>query len=138
MYHEKQEYNPRVKRRKRKKWLKDGAFMQQKRAELTKRPTGSEIEFRKKLAELGIEHVFQWGLFHKGFRGIADFYIEKYNLVVEVDGGYHISHEQRIKDLIRDKVLRQNMRHKVLRLDNREARNISLKELRYLIEFKAA
>ena len=58
--------------------------------------------------------------------------------MVEVDGGYHTSHEQKIKDLIRDKVLRENMRHRVLRLDNREARNIDLDELRRLIEFKAA
>ncbi len=127
-----------TRRRKVKKRLNKREFLDEAIRRLRATPTGSEVEFGKKLDELGIKHIFQWEFEHKGYCGIADYYLQAYNLVIEVDGGYHTNIDQTEKDVVRDEVLRKHMKHRVLRLENGNAREIDLKELRYLVEFKAA
>ncbi len=39
---------------------------------------------------------------------IADFYCHKYHLIIEIDGGYHESEEQKKKDYERTKLLEEN------------------------------
>ncbi|SNR75792.1 Very-short-patch-repair endonuclease [Lutibacter agarilyticus] len=53
---------------------------------------------------------------------IVDFYIHKYNLVIEVDGEYHDKQEQIIKDKERTNFLEFNGL-KVIRFKNKEVEN---------------
>ena len=53
---------------------------------------------------------------------IADFYCHKYKLIIEIDGDYHLSEEQTIKDDERTKVLNENG-IKVIRFLNEEIEN---------------
>lgn len=50
---------------------------------------------------------------------IADFYCHKYQLIIEIDGGYHLSAEQKIKDEERTKMLEFNDLQ-VIRFTNEE------------------
>lgn len=50
---------------------------------------------------------------------ILDFYCHKHRLAIEIDGGYHLSNEQRIKDRRRDEDL-QSFGVKVIRITNEQ------------------
>jgi very-short-patch-repair endonuclease len=58
------------------------------RLKLISRATPQEIIFRDFLESKGISFIFQKG-FLSPFHRIVDFYIKKYRLIVEIDGGYH-------------------------------------------------
>lgn len=53
---------------------------------------------------------------------IADFYFKRYNLIVELDGGYHYTNKQKIKDDIRSMHLRR-AGYFILRFDNSRVSN---------------
>lgn len=53
---------------------------------------------------------------------IADFYCHKCRLIIEIDGEYHFSDDQRIKDEERTKMLEFNDLH-VIRFTNEEVEN---------------
>lgn len=53
---------------------------------------------------------------------IADFFIPKFNLIIELDGGYHSTPEQKRKDYIRDENIK-NSNYYILRIDNEEVFN---------------
>lgn len=53
----------------------------------------------------------------------ADLFIKKYGLIIEVDGGYHSTVEQREKDLQRDKEIWDKKRIVTLRVNNQEILN---------------
>lgn len=57
-----------------------------------------------------------------GFHRV-DFYSKKYNLVIEVDGGYHLTKEQQYKDLDREGTLFLKGVKKILRFTNEEVLN---------------
>lgn len=50
----------------------------------------------------------------------ADLFIKKYGLIIEVDGGYHSTAEQKEKDLQRDKEIWDKKRILTLRVNNQE------------------
>jgi very-short-patch-repair endonuclease len=52
---------------------------------------------------------------------IVDFYCKPLNLVIEVDGGYHFTPEQRVKDLHRQQIL-ESMGMQFLRFHDNEVR----------------
>lgn len=54
----------------------------------------------------------------KGVKRIADFYFPNVNIIVEIDGGYHNTSEQRIEDEKRENELRENFNVRILRLTN--------------------
>lgn len=53
----------------------------------------------------------------------ADIYIKKYGLIIEVDGGYHSSPDQRIKDIQRDEEVWKEKQIITLRFTNDEIEN---------------
>lgn len=135
----------RVKRQSFRKWRhkdtnrmvsREKTFIAKKIPELQRRATGAEIELKRKLDQLGIKYEFQWAFYYRGYAGIADFYLPEYNLIIEVDGGYHCKEEQRIKDRIRDQVCADNLGKPILRLVNEYAISVELSELKRLIEQK--
>lgn len=58
------------------------------RRELIEKATKQELIFKKYLEDNKIKFIFNKG-FLKPFHRIVDFYIKKYRLIVEIDGGYH-------------------------------------------------
>lgn len=51
---------------------------------------------------------------------IADFYLPYYNLIIEIDGGYHNEVEQIEKDKIRDITIRKKLKCKIFRFKNND------------------
>ena len=88
------------------------------RAELLRRLTPSEIEFKNLLDENSIKYVMQKGFCTKGLSCIVDFYIPKYKCCVEIDGGYHKTPEQRAKDNIKNHYLTKIRNFRLIRIDN--------------------
>lgn len=68
--------------------------------ELRSKPTRTEKLVGKYLVERGIYFIFQKGFF-KPFHRIADFYLPKRKIIIEVDGKYHNNklEKDRQKDL---------------------------------------
>jgi very-short-patch-repair endonuclease len=66
-------------------------------AQLRKQATPAENLFRAHLAALGLPYRFQHGFFKPRYR-IVDFYLPQQNLVVEIDGRYHDTETDRMRD----------------------------------------
>lgn len=70
------------------------------------KPTEAELVLMAELRKGKIKFVFQKGFISGDFYCIVDFYLPKpHKLVIEVDGGYHATPEQKRKDWARDKYL---------------------------------
>lgn len=71
------------------------------RKQLKKKATKAELIFKKYAESLNYKVMFQKG-FVTPFSRIADFYIPKYSLIIEIDGGYHkdIKAKDDFKDLM--------------------------------------
>jgi len=93
------------------------------RKKLIKRATPSELKFKKFLDENNIRYMFQKG-FLKPFHRIVDFYIPKYKLIIEIDGGYHINTKK--KDDFKDRMWG---RFKTLRILNNQVSDDSYIEI---------
>lgn len=122
------------KRRKRPEKLSKWAFLTKKAGEFRKRPTGAEAIFGRKLQELGIEFTFQYPFLFKGLGGIADFYLPEYELIVEIDGGYHLNTDQKCTDDVKDFIYKSKLKKNVLRLTNNQAIYLSIEQIGVLIE----
>jgi len=91
---------------------------------LRKNPTNTEklmnIQLTKSFGKASF--IFQKGFFFKkhNFFYITDFYFPKQNLVVEIDGGYHRSTEQKEKDYQREKTLKRAFHVEILRFTNEQ------------------
>jgi very-short-patch-repair endonuclease len=71
-------------------------------------------------------------IYEKPIYYIVDFYIPSSNLIIEIDGGYHKSDRQRIKDFYREEnILRQG--YNVLRFDNNMVGKLNYKDLKVFI-----
>ena len=102
---------------------KDQRFYQSRcskfRAELLSRQTPSELKFAKMLQEHEIAFIPQKGFTSQGMTCIVDFYLPKYKLCIELDGGYHFEQEQIKKDENRDYYLTKIRRFAVARIPNK-------------------
>lgn len=85
-------------------FLKDKA--NEFRADLIKNQTQSEMQFKIVLKELGITYEFQKIFFYKKSFYIVDFYLPSHGVALEIDGGYHNTKEQKLKDKIRSRDLK--------------------------------
>ena len=94
------------------------------RNKLISNATSSELLFKKFLDNNNISYSFQKVIFVsvdcKQKFYIADFYFKKYNLIVELDGGYHYTNEQGLKDDERTINLRRS-EYFILRFDNKRS-----------------
>jgi len=97
--------------------------------ELKKRPTPAELRFKailKTCTCLDFGFEFQKPFYNReeGEGYIADFYLPRYRLIFEIDGGYHDNPEQTEKDKRRDKWFEKN-RCLVVRVENEQTENIN-------------
>ncbi len=100
-----------------------------RKAELIEKATPSELIIKQKLEELSIRYFFQKAFIAGDFYCIADFYIPKpYKVVIEVDGGYHQTEEQKRLDWAKDKYLR-GRKIKVVRINNEDVITADLQVL---------
>ena len=118
-----------------KHWLKNGkkqskkkvkiapfhfAKMQEYKDALIQRATEHEKIFMEILEYYNIEYVFQKMFISDKVSCIADFYLPKYNLVIEIDGLYHkYVKSQRIRDNIKDRFYISRGKN-ILRLTNEQ------------------
>ena len=69
----------------------------------------------------GIRYEFQKPLLKRKDFYIVDFFLKDYATVVEVDGGYHFTEEQQMKDAARtEAILRKDRYARVVRFKNEE------------------
>ena len=91
------------------------------RKELVSKATGAELKFKQFLDKNMVAYRFQKIVYVsidcKQKFYIADFFFKQYNLIVELDGGYHNTPDQKIKDDMRTMHLRRSG-YFVLRFDN--------------------
>ena len=66
--------------------------------ELLERATAAEREFKNIMERAGVSCKFQNIMRHTGSFSIVDFFLPQYNAVIEIDGGYHDTPEQSVKD----------------------------------------
>ena len=95
------------------------------RADLIKNQTLSEKKFKLILKELNIKYEFQKIFYTEKSFYIADFYLNDYNIVIEIDGGYHNTVEQKEKDSKRTKALIKEI-DGLYRVKNEAVENIEL------------
>lgn len=92
------------------------------RCELLAHTTDAEAAASKILTKLNIPHILQHRIYTGRKVYYADIYIPKYKLILEIDGGYHYTQEQKRKDTNRSAGIRRLGYH-IFRLSNKEARN---------------
>lgn len=108
---------------------KSTAIAEEYRATLITNQTEAEKKTKIILKLLKIEYTFQKIFFYKNQEGFtrfyfADFYLPKYNMILEVDGGYHNTREQKIEDSKRTAILKVINKVKgVIRIKNEEVDN---------------
>ena len=85
---------------------------------LRERATPAERRFRGFLCHAKIKFKFQRAFIKKGGFVIADFYIPSKKLVIEIDGGYHLTPAQQSKDKWKDKYLIDNYGIDTMRFTN--------------------
>lgn len=90
------------------------------RKSLIKNQTQAEMQFKIVLKELGISYDFQKIFFYKKSFYIVDFYLPSFGIALEIDGGYHNTKEQRLKDKIRSKDLKIIGITSILRFKNED------------------
>lgn len=95
------------------------------RLSLRRKPTHPEKEIRKFLKAHEIKIKFQHIIFIKDSDlivrfYIADFYIPKYNLIIEIDGLYHFDKDQQEKDKMRTSALKR-AGYNIIRFNNNQA-----------------
>lgn len=94
---------------------------------LRKEPTISELAFKKRLENLGINFIFQKCFIAGDNYCIVDFYLPKpFKLVIEVDGPYHDLKCQKSRDRNRDYYLTKTRGFKVLRIKNDDVDTVDL------------
>ena len=95
------------------------------RSDLIKNQTPSEARLKVILRLMGIKYEFQKIYYTKKSFYVADFYLTEHDIVIELDGGYHNTQEQKKKDSIRTKELKNDVRA-VFRMTNNAVENVEL------------
>lgn len=80
-----------------------------------RKPTPAELHLKKELQRKGIIFRSQRPIDYY----IVDFLIFMKAIVIEVDGGYHFTQEQRIKDQVRQRYI-ENKGFEVIRVTNKQ------------------
>ncbi len=116
------EHDIRVEKAKRRRKRK---FLGKRAAQMRQKPTLSEAVFQKKLEAAKFNFKAQWVYDIGGFAGIVDFYLYDYKLLVEVDGGYHTTEDQQLKDAEKDFICDRLLHKRLVRLTDEQAMEIS-------------
>lgn len=86
--------------------------------ELKKKATSYEKLFKSKLSVNKIRHIFQKGFIKGNMFCIADFYLPDIRTVIEIDGEYHDSDNQKKRDKAKDEYYTKERHFKVIRIKN--------------------
>jgi very-short-patch-repair endonuclease len=90
-----------------------------RRLKLIKNATKEELIFSKLLDDLKIRYIFQKGFIKGDYFCIVDFYLPKpYKICIEIDGLYHLTEKQILKDKNKDNYLINYRGFKVIRFSN--------------------
>ena len=109
------------KNRTRKKNRKTKNIIKNYQAELTKKQTPAERKFKAFLKQYEISYQFQKIIKTNNKYYIVDFYLPEHHIIVEIDGDYHLDHQQSIKDSTRtNSLLKCQKVAKVIRFWNNE------------------
>ncbi len=87
--------------------VKRAKLAEERKKTLRKNITRAENNILKLLVDAGIEFIFQEAFFDEYYFLIADFYLPKYNLCIEVDGFSHNSEKKRKQERKRAAWLRK-------------------------------
>ncbi len=99
------------------------------RKKLLKTRTKSEIEFEKRLKELGIKYETQYIVFVSDTRFfILDFFFSELNWGCEIDGSWHTLLKTKKRDKWRTKLLLTKV-EKVIRIKNKDIWKINLEKI---------
>jgi len=90
--------------------------------------TKSEERVMMLLDKLGYEYIFQYPEFDEWYFVIADFYLPKYMMMIEVDGDSHLGKEIKLKEAKRKRWLEKSS-ILVLRIKNKATFNMTPSEL---------
>ena len=98
------------------------------RADLIQNPTKSELIFKKRLDDLGINYLFQKGFIKGDYHCIVDFYLPKpFKICIEIDGSIHDTEQQKARDQRKDEYLKSRG-FKVIRIKNADVMSYDLKK----------
>ena len=116
------------------KWTHNNRTLSDRRKELRRNQTKAEeiLWFELRNNKLGEKFKRQHSI--GGY--IADFYCQKYKLIIELDGGIHNQSESRKNDIVRDNFFTE-LGYKILRFQNSEVENNVdkvLGEINYIIK----
>ena len=96
--------------------------------------TESEKCISNLLDALKIKYISQKGFISGEYFYLIDFYLPKpYKICIEVDGEYHETEEQKIKDKYKDKYL-LSRNFKILRIKNKEAMELDAHAMKKAID----
>ncbi len=99
------------------------------RNELIKNPTKAELIFKARLDSFGIRYLFQKGFIQGNYHCIVDFYLPKpHRLCIEIDGGYHDSDKQIVRDREKEIYL-MGRKMRVIRVKNEDVKSFDLSSL---------
>ena len=90
------------------------------RKELVKKATPQEMVFRSFLDDFKIKYQFQKIEIYGNKFYIVDFYLPKYNCVVEIDGNHHYTNEYLMSDAERTSHLKELKIAEVYRIKNKD------------------
>lgn len=103
------------------------------RKKLVDNITGGEQLMRTYLRGLKIKFEFQKVINLPESFYVVDFYLPKYNLVLEIDGKYHSKRGQKAKDKHRERIIK-SMGYKLKRLSNSQVYNWHINKIFEFIE----
>ena len=104
-------------------------IIEKRRAEHILNSTAAEILMAAKLHYNKITFEREYAILTEKSFFTSDFYIPKYGLLIEVDGGYHDNVRQAQQDLIKD-IVYKSFGYNVLRIKNSEVEFFDVKTLR--------
>lgn len=118
-----------------KSFVDPNQLAKERREQLIKNITRSEVYFKLLLTKLNIEYTFQYIKFVSDYQFyILDFYLPKYNICIELDGKHHYEDiKQYNHDLTRDISLK-DLSIKTLRFPNKVALTMLKEDLLKSIE----
>jgi len=110
-------------------------YLNKFRQELIKNTTFWEKKIYTFLQELNIEFEFQKIILTPNGCYIVDFYLPKYNVIVECDGLFHYDRYNRDKDYIRDKNIKKYFKSKsILRLKNTKINKLDINKFKSYLD----
>ena len=92
-------------------------------------PTPAELLMIQKLIFRNIRFSFVYPVVLESRFFTADFFIPKYGLLIEIDGGYHSRPDQKMRDTMKD-VVYEALGYNILRIKNEEVDTFDTRKIK--------